>query len=97
MNQELWAIDMIRVENLPIFIIYDDDLIDNSSTPLVVRVRLELEKQGMVFEDTGKLSSISNEYPIPLGTIITHKDFDRRATLYKQILDETNEHPKQTF
>ena len=50
----------------------------NQSIPTSIRIRLALEKAGMVFEDSDKHSAIGNEEPKPVGIYEFYDDRDER-------------------
>jgi hypothetical protein len=71
----------------------DSDLLDfEVRVPFKVSLRLLLNKKGIKFADDGKLSSIANEYPTPLGTLEWYHNYETQITHYKQTLPEVDEH-----
>ncbi len=62
-------------------------LSNNSKTPLIVQIRLELNKAGFKFEDDGSLSSIINEEPKPLGRFCYHSVLGTQNVEYTQIIN----------
>ena len=57
-------------------------------TPSAILIRLKLGQKGFCFMDDGKVSSITNENPVALGTlIIDESDIDGSVT-YTQIITE---------
>lgn len=54
----------------------------SNSIPMTVQVRLELERLGMKFTDSGKCSSIINENPEPLGIVTYWEQPDKQCTRF---------------
>lgn len=54
----------------------------SSNIPITVQVRMVLEDLGMKFEDSGKLSSIINENPTPLGIVTSWEQPDKPYTRF---------------
>ena len=66
-----------------------DQFMVNSPIPLAVRMRLELGKLGMKFEDDGKPALITNENPIPLGTAWWWEEVDNPSVrVFAQRIEE---------
>ena len=55
--------------------------------PYVVQVRTKLNAAGFKFEDDRKFSSVLNENPIPLGTLISWEDPETGSIHYKQVIN----------
>ena len=67
-------------------VISDDEIIHmDKQTPLSIQIRNKLNEKGIKFKDDGKISSIINEIPIPIGELRKWYDIEKRATYYKQI------------
>lgn len=69
--------------SIPDYIIQN---LDSSKGPINVQIRILLNANGFKFEDDGKLSSITNLNPKPLGELIVCRDFTSMYIHYKQIL-----------
>ena len=64
-----------------------DDFMDYSPVPMVVRIRFELNNQGMKFVDDGLPSAIVNEKPVACGVTRSWEVFSTPGVRYiKQIL-----------
>ena len=68
------------------FKITEEFLQEYSLIPRVIRMRMELERQGMKFEDSGKLSSMMNEEPKPLGKVVRWENLGDGSIHFKQII-----------
>lgn len=65
--------------------ISDSEIINlNRTVPISVQVRQLLNNNGFKFEDDGKISSIINEDPKPLGKFTCWYDIESCTTHYRQ-------------
>jgi hypothetical protein len=55
--------------------------------PFTIQMRLLAEKRGMRFLDSGKISAVMNENPIPLGEVIWRDDFETNNRMIVQIIN----------
>lgn len=56
--------------------------------PLAVQIRLKLGREGFSFTDDGRVSSIINENPVALGTLIIDESYIDGSVKYTQIITE---------
>jgi len=69
--------------------ISDKELIEMSQkVPLSVQIRMKLETAGFKFEDSGKLISIINDNPKPLGIFTQWQDHSCAKTWFKQVIED---------
>jgi hypothetical protein len=72
-------------------VVYDYEICEMTGPiPLSVQIRMLLEKRGIRFDDDGKLSSVINESPNPLGEIIVDRCVENGSTTYKQTIGEAS-------
>lgn len=56
--------------------------------PLTVQIRLKLGKQGFCFMDDGKVSLITNENPVAVGTLYIDESYIDGSVKYTQVITE---------
>jgi len=83
-------LDYPIIKNKPKTLVYE--LTDETRYQLdktisaAIQIRNILNDVGFKFLDDNKLSSITNEAPIPLGRMTCYYDYSKLATIYKQTL-----------
>ena len=66
----------------------DELLSMNGIVPFAVQVRQKLNRHGFKFEDDGKLSSIINMNPKPIGEMVMWEDYKTGSIHYRQNLPD---------